>query len=112
MPTCSKPGASGAEAAGPPGGGARGARQGAAAAVDCVFVKGGFFVGDAFADRRHPNGVVSNGVVPTSQISKSVAKPAPRIILDTTEIIGFARNFHPTKMKLLSVGFGGINRPC
>ena len=30
-------------------------------------------------DQRHINGVVSNGVVPTSQICKLVAKPAPDV---------------------------------
>ena len=38
--------------------------------------------------RRHINGVVSNGVVPKSQICKLVAKPAPEICIGSCFVPG------------------------
>ena len=40
------------------------------------------------ADQRHINGVVSNGVVPKSQICELGAKPAPEIRIDSCFVPG------------------------
>ena len=57
--------------------------------------------------QRHINGVVSNGVVPKSQICKLVAKPAPDIFrIQGVYLLVFDLDF-----RVHNFGFGGIKRP-
>ena len=59
-------------------------------------------------NRRHINGVVSNGVVPKSQIGKLASKPAPEICIGSC----FVPDVSPGKhQKCNRFGFGGIKRP-
>ena len=58
--------------------------------------------------RRHINGVVSNGVVPKSQICELGAQAAPEICIDSCVVPGYFTRQH---QKCNRFGFGGIKRP-